>query len=50
MFKTLIQIISFMLFFFGMILFFITINDLSIITLTSVTFIIFGLSLLSRTA
>lgn len=48
--KELISVLSFFIFFFGMISFFITLNDLSIGLLISVISIIGGLLLLSRTA
>jgi hypothetical protein len=44
------QLLSFSTFFMGLIMFFIFINDLSIMTLMAVTFIIGGLIALSRSA
>ena len=44
------QLLSFSMFFIGLIMFFISINDLSLITLMAVTFIIGGLLALSRSA
>ena len=44
------QLLSFSIFFIGLIMFFIFINDLSLMTLASITFIIGGLLALSRSA
>jgi len=42
--------ISFFVFFIGMILFFITLNDFSLATLGSIILIIFGLTSMSKTS